>query len=64
MLVKGIAQNTGKPVFEIMKWPDSELEWWAAFFSIDNCKDKPSIKPSKNYVTVQESISDLKKVLS
>lgn len=25
-----------RPVFEVMSWPDSELEYWAAFFSIDD----------------------------
>lgn len=52
-----------KPVFEIMEWSVEELAWQAAFFSIDDNKDKPTLKPVKNHVTVDESIADLRRVL-
>jgi hypothetical protein len=55
--------KTLRPVFEIEEWPESELEWWAAFFSIDANKDKPIIKYRKSTVSVVQSISDLKEVL-
>ena len=52
-----------KPVFEIMEWDISELEYQAAFFSIDANNDKPLLtRPNKN-VTVAQSIADLERVL-
>ena len=51
-----------KPVFEIMEWPYSELEYQASFLSIDDNKDKPSLNYSGKHVTVEQSIADLKRV--
>jgi|TARA_R110002124_G_scaffold236648_2_gene401873 hypothetical protein len=47
-----------------MEYPNSELEYWAAFFSIDDNNDRPSLTPSNKNVTVEQSIADLKKVLN
>ena len=47
-----------------MSWPDSELEYWAAFFSIDDNGDKSTIVFVEEEVTVEESIDNLKRVLS
>jgi len=47
-----------------MSWPDSELEYWSAFFSIDDNNDKPTIKHFEEEVTVKESIDNLKRVLA
>lgn len=30
-----------KPFFEVCRWPDTEMEIWSLFFSIDDNKDKP-----------------------
>jgi len=46
-----------------MEYPNSELEYWAAFFSIDDNKDEPMLKAYPKHVTVEESIADLKRVL-
>lgn len=43
LLVKRICQFLKRPVFEVMGWPASELEYWSLFFSIDDNKDKPII---------------------
>ncbi|MNJ08720.1 hypothetical protein D3C77_28440 [compost metagenome] len=43
LLVKRICQFLRRPVFEVMGWPASELEYWSLFFSIDDNKDKPII---------------------
>lgn len=51
-----------KPVFEIMEWDYSELEYQAAFFSIDDNKDTPSLTYHKKNVTVEQSIEDLIRV--
>lgn len=63
LLVKSIAMRTGKPVFEIMEWPSTELEYWAAFFSIDENNDKPIIQKRINHATVEESDEHLQRVL-
>ena len=52
-----------KPVFEIMEWPNSELEYQACFFSIDDNKDKPLLTYKKKNVTVEQSVADLERVL-
>lgn len=51
------------PVFEVMSWPESELNYWAAFFSIDHNKDKPTFSNIRKHVTVEQSIADMKRVL-
>jgi hypothetical protein len=63
-LIKRICNHLSRPVFEVMSWPDSELEYWSAFFSIDDNNDKPTIKYVEEELTVEESITNLKRVLS
>ena len=63
-MIKRICTQQSRPVFEVMSWPDSELEYWSAFFSIDDNNDKPTIKYVEEEVTVEESIDNLKRVLS
>lgn len=43
LLVKRICHTLQRPVFEVMGWPASELEYWSLFFSIDDNKDRPII---------------------
>lgn len=62
--MKRICQTLKKPVFEVMKYPESELEWWAAFFSIDDNNDQPIIDRKCRRVTVEQSIADLERVLN
>ena len=57
-----MATQLHRPVFEIKGYPESELTFWAAFFSIQDNGDKPIIKPKT--VTVEESIAAMKRVLS
>lgn len=64
ILAKDIAMYTKRPMFEILEWPESELDWWAAFFSIDRNKERPTVKVIKKHVTVKQSIEDMKAVLS
>jgi hypothetical protein len=53
-----------RPVFEVMSWPDSELEYWAAFFSIDDNGDKPTLEyKEEEEVSVSSNIEYLKKAL-
>lgn len=59
LLIKRICQELQKPVFEVMQWPESELEYWPAFWSIDHNKDKP-IAPEQ---TLTEAKSGLKALL-
>ena len=51
-----------KPVFEIMEWDISELEYQASFFSIDDNNDPSTLSYSKKDVTVDESIAAMKRV--
>lgn len=46
-----------------MQWSAQELEWQAAFFSIDDNEDKPILNINPKLVSVKDSIQDLKKVL-
>lgn len=49
-----------KPVFEVMSWPESELEYWQLFYSITE-KDKPIIhKKTADDITVRESKAQFK----
>lgn len=49
-----------KPVFEVMRWPESELEYWSLFLSIKPT-DKPIItKPKAEHISVKESKSKFK----
>ncbi len=57
-----MATHLQKPVFEIKGYPESELSYWAAFFSIQDNGDKPIVK--RREVTVEESIADMRSVLS
>lgn len=47
----------------MMEYPESELEWWAAFFSIDDNNDQPILDRKSEHVTVEQSLSDLDRVL-
>ncbi|CAM0087638.1 hypothetical protein VPH1229_0012 [Vibrio phage 1229] len=58
-----MATHLQKPVFEIKGYPESELSYWAAFFSIQDNGDKPIIVKRKE-VTVEQSIADMRSVLS
>lgn len=62
MLVGRIATHLQKPVFEVKGYPESELSFWAAFFSIRDNGDKPRRVIPK--VTVEQSIAAMKGVLS
>ena len=44
LLIKRICQTLHRPVFEVLEFPASELEYWSVFFSIDDNKDKPIIE--------------------
>jgi hypothetical protein len=51
-----------RPVFEVMRWPASELEHWSVFFSITP-KDKPIItKKTAEKISVIESKSQFKRL--
>tara|TARA_R110000744_G_scaffold380568_1_gene503249 strand:- start:32664 stop:32855 length:192 start_codon:yes stop_codon:yes gene_type:complete len=63
-VLKRVCQFLRKPLFEVEQYPLDELEFWAACFSIDDNKDKPLLNYNKNHVTVEQSIADLKRVLS
>ena len=63
-MIKRICTQQSRPVFEVMSWPDSELEYWAAFFSIEDNNDKPTIKYVEEETSVEESIANLKRVLN
>jgi hypothetical protein len=58
LLIKRICQELRKPLFEVLEFPSSELEWWSCVFSIDANGDKP-IAPKQ---TVEESIALAKKL--
>jgi hypothetical protein len=64
LILKRLCQTLQKPLFEIQQYPLDELEWWAAVFSIDDNKDKPLLTYTKKHVTVEQSIADLKRVMS
>ncbi|QZI86502.1 hypothetical protein SIPHO016v1_p0026 [Vibrio phage 38E33.6a] len=57
-----MATHLQKPVFEIKGYPESELSYWAAFFSIQDNGDKPIVE--RKEVTVEQSIADMRSVLS
>jgi len=51
-----------RPVFEVMRWPVSELEYWSLFFSITD-KDKPIIvKKTAKTVSIMESKANFRKL--
>lgn len=55
LLVRKICLTLRRPVFEVMSWPDSELEYWSVFFAITP-KDKPIItKRTAEQINVSES---------
>ena len=41
LLIKRICQELRRPLFEVLEFPASELEWWSCVFSIDANGDKP-----------------------
>ena len=65
LLVKRICQFLKRPVFEVMGWPASELEYWSLFFSIDDNKDKPIIvRKTPQTVTLVESKSRFRELMN
>ena len=59
-LIRRICMELQKPVFEVMKWPASELGYWSLFFSIKST-DKPIIKQKKaDTISVTESKAQFK----
>lgn len=65
LLIKRICETQRRPVFEVMGWPASELEYWSIFFSIDDNKDKPTIaKKTRETITVAESKRGFREVMS
>jgi hypothetical protein len=42
LLIRKICIELKRPVFEVMRWPATELEYWSLFFSIGP-KDKPIV---------------------
>ena len=62
LLVRKICMHLRRPVFEVMRWPASELEHWSVFFSITP-KDKPIItKKTAEKISVIESKSQFKRL--
>lgn len=52
--------DQGRPVFEVMRWPASELDYWSVFYSIKPT-DKPIItKKAADKVSVTESKAHFK----
>lgn len=65
LLVKRICQFLKRPVFEVMGWPASELEYWSLFFSIDDNKDGPIIvTKTPTTVTLVESKRRFREVMN
>jgi len=65
MLIKSISERMQIPVFEIMRWPSSEIFYQAAFISFDICGDTEQslLEKSKN-ITVADSIALMKSELN
>lgn len=62
LLVRKICMHLRRPVFEVMRFPASELEYWALFFSIGP-KDKPIIKKrDPATITVAENKAALRRI--
>ena len=65
LLVKRICQYLKRPVFEVMRWPASELEYWSIFFSIDDNKDKPIITvKTPETISLAESKSKFRELMN
>lgn len=63
LLVRRICMEQSRPVFEVMSWPSSELEYWSIFFSIQDNKDKPIItKKTADEISVHESKAKFKSI--
>ena len=60
LLVKRICQTLSRPVFEVMQFPATELEYWSLFFSIDDNQDR--FIPDPKTIDVKESIKSFKEV--
>lgn len=61
LIIKRVCQFLRKPFFEVSEWPAEELEWWAAFFSIDDNQDQPRVK--RPQLSVEDEKALLKEVL-
>ncbi len=60
LLIRRICMELQKPVFEVMRWPESELEYWSLFFSIKHT-DKPIVTKRKaEQFSVKESKAKFK----
>lgn len=63
LLVRRICMEQHRPVFEVMSWPSSELEYWSIFFSIQDNKDKPIITTkTADEISVYESKAKFKSI--
>jgi len=62
LLVRKICMYLKRPVFEVMRWPASELEHWSLFFSVTD-KDKPIItKKTATTISVMESKANFRRL--
>lgn len=58
--VRRICMELNKPVFEVMRWPASEIEYWDLFLSIKPT-DKPIVKErTADDISVTESKATFK----
>ena len=63
-MIKQICDKLQKPYFEVANWPAEELIWQAACIDIDNNDCRPTFQVQQKDGTVEESIANLKRVLS
>lgn len=65
LLIKRICEAQNRPVFEVMSWPSSELEYWSIFFSINDNKDKPIItKFTAETINIEDSKRQFRELMS
>ena len=65
LLIKRICEEQRRPVFEVLEWPSSELEYWSIFFSINDNKDKPIIeKITPKDISLKQSKYAFREVMS
>lgn len=60
-----VTQN--RPRFEVLQWPESELEAWSIYFSIQDNGDKPNkaelIDKATKSISVKESKAQFKELM-
>jgi hypothetical protein len=62
LLIRKICIELKRPVFEVMRWPATELEYWSLFFSIGP-KDKPIVvKKNAEQITAAESRNSFRRI--